>query len=436
MEEIKKLIDGMSTAFEAFKAENDKRIKQIEANGKPDPLTDEKMKRITDDIAKMDEMKNQLNAIEKALALSMVPSGGAAKSDKVYKSLGEQLMDVVTMAHPDRTSSDYAAAAQRLNKVKAAATGAGEAIPSDGGFLVQTDFAGMLDQGAMNTGILSTRCFTVPISGNANGVKANLMNETSRATGSRYGGIQTYWAAEAATVTKAKPTFRQIELNLKKLFGLFYATDELMQDAAALSAMVNRWFPAEFGFKIDDAIINGTGAGQPLGILNSVCLVSVSKETGQTATTILFENIVKMYARLLDSSDANAVWFINRDILPQLFTMSLAVGTGGVPVFLPASENVYQSPTMTLLGKPLITIEQCATLGTVGDIILADLSEYMLIEKGGIQAAQSIHVQFIYDEMTFRWTYRTDGQPIRTSPLTPYKGSATRSPFIVLATRS
>ena len=434
-QELKDIIKAINKAFEEFKAANDERIKALETKGVSDPLIDDKLKKITDDLAKMEELKAQLLAVETAVAKMDSPEGGGGKEKPVYASLGEQLIDVVTMAHPDKTGAEYQAAAQRLMKVRAA-TGASEGVPSDGGFLVQKDFAGMLDQGAINTGLLSSRCFKVPISKNANGIKMNLMNETSRATGSRYGGIQTYWAAEAATVTAKKPTFRQLELNLHKIFGLFYATEELLSDAAAMAAMVEKWFPMEMGFKIDDAIIRGTGAGQLLGILNSGCLVSVAKETGQSATTLLFENIVKMYTRLLDSSDANAIWLVNRDILPQLFTMSLAVGTGGVPVYMPAS-GAADRPFSTLLGKPMLFIEQCETLGTVGDIILADFNEYMLIDKGGIQSASSIHVMFLYDEMTFRWTYRIDGQPLRQSAMTPYKGTAnTRSPFIALATRA
>jgi len=434
-DEIKKLIGELNKAFEEFKATNDERIKTIEEKGHTDPIIEAKMAKIVEDLAGMEAMKTQLLAIEKAVAKVEAPGGGGLKEKPVYASLGEQLIDVVTMAHQDKSRAEYQAAAQRLMKVRAA-TGASEGVPSDGGFLVEKDYAGVLDQGAIATGILSSRCFKVPISGNANGMKVNLMNETSRATGSRYGGIQTYWAAEAATVTAKKPTFRQLELNLHKIFGLFYATEELLSDASAMAAMVNKWFPMEIGFKIDDAIIRGTGAGQPLGILNAGCLVSVAKETGQKAATILFENIVKMYTRLLDSSDANAIWLINRDILPSLFTMSLAVGTGGVPVYLPA-DGAAGRPNSTLLGKPMFAIEQAETLGTVGDIMLVDLNEYMLIDKGGTQAASSIHVMFIYDEMTFRWTYRIDGQPIRNAVLTPYKGTSnTRSPFIVLATRA
>ena len=118
--------------------------------------------------------------------------------------------------------------------------------------------------------------------------------------------------------------------------------------------------------------------------------------------------------------------------------MSLSVGTGGVPIYMPAG-GLSQAPYATLFGRPVIAIEQAATLGTQGDIIYADLSGgYILAEKGGIQSDMSIHVQFIYDESVFRFVLRVDGQPVRASALTPYKGgsSYTQSHFIALDTRS
>ncbi len=431
--ELKKLIEDMNKAFEAFKAESAVKIKALEDRGTVDPLIEDKIKRITDDLAAMSKLGAQMEAIEKAVATMQMPGGGGGDHNRVYQSLGQQLIDVYNASNPDVASSLRAESIARLKKVRAA-TGASEGVPSDGGFLVQQDFASMLDQAVMATGLLPSRCFQIPISGNANGLKANLLDETSRANGSRFGGIQTYWAAEAATVTASKPKFRQATWDLKKLFALFYATEELLQDAAAMAAMVNRWFPMEFGFKMDDAIINGTGAGMPLGILSSDCLVAVAKETNQSADTLVIQNILKMYARILDSSRSNAVWLINADCFPQLYTMSLSVGTGGAPVMLPPG-GASTEPYMTLLGRPIIPIEQCATIGDQGDIIFADFREYALADKGGIQSAVSMHVMFIYDEMTFRWTYRVDGMPFRNSAITPFKGSATRSPFITLAAR-
>jgi HK97 family phage major capsid protein len=126
---------------------------------------------------------------------------------------------------------------------------------------------------------------------------------------------------------------------------------------------------------------------------------------------------------------------VNQNTLPQLFTMSLAVGTGGAPIFMPAG-GLSSQPYNTILGLPVLPIEQAATLGTVGDIILADLSKYLLAEKGSIQSDVSIHVQFLYDESVFRFIIRLDGQPVRSSALTPYKGSDTLSHFVALATRA
>jgi len=73
-------------------------------------------------------------------------------------------------------------------------------------------------------------------------------------------------------------------------------------------------------------------------------------------------------------------------------------------------------------------------MGTVGDIVLASLSNYQAIQKGGIEAASSIHVQLLTDETVFRFVYRVDGAPTWGAALTPFKGSNTQSPFVALAT--
>lgn len=202
--------------------------------------------------------------------------------------------------------------------------------------------------------------------------------------------------------------------------------------------MISNAFVSEFGFLLDDAIINGTGAGQPLGILNGGSLVTVSKESGQKSVTILAENVIKMWSRLLAGSEQSAVWLANKNTPPQLLTMSLAVGTGGIPLYQPANQLAGQ-PYQTLFGRPVLFIEQAATLGTVDDLILADFqNRYILAEKGGIQSDMSIHVRFQYDESVFRFVLRVDGQPTLASTLVPYKGGAgnCQSHFIALETRS
>jgi len=349
-----------------------------------------------------------------------------SKKDR-FQSFGEQLAAVVNASRRGGSIDP------RL--FNAAADGLGSTVPTDGGFLVQQDFVDGLLQDMISTGILAPKCRPQPISSNANSIKINGVDETSRAS-TRYGGIKGYWVDEADETTKSKPKFRKIELNLHKLMGICYATDELLSDAAALEGFIRNAFPSEFAFLIDDAIIRGTGAGQPLGILNSGCLVSQAAETGQDADTIVAENVIKMSSRIFASSYLNAAWYVNQMCLPQLYTMSISVGTGGQLVFVPPG-GLSGSPYGTLLGRPVIPIEQASALGDVGDIILADLNGYILAQKGGLQTDVSIHVEFLTDQQIFRFILRIDGQPVRASALTPYKGgaNATQSHFVALASR-
>lgn len=345
----------------------------------------------------------------------------AKDNEKRFASFGEQLMAAYRAATPGGKVDE------RLTT--RAASGLNESTPSDGGFLVQQDFVTELLKRTYETGILASKVKKIPISTNANGMKINAIDEDSRANGSRWGGVQTYWEGEADEITASKPKFRQMELSLKKLTGLCYATDELLQDAAALEAVIRQAFAEEFGFKIDDAILSGSGEGEPLGILNSGAIVTVAKEASQT-DIITVENLIKMWNRLWSRSRANAVWYINQELEPYLYTLKI----GDKPVYIPAG-GLSEKPYGTLFGRPVVPIEQCSAAGEVGDIILADIGQYLLIDKGGIKSASSIHVRFLYDENVFRFIYRVDGKPIWTKPLTPYKGSATVSPFVTLAKR-
>lgn len=359
------------------------------------------------------------------------PRGNGARPTP-FKSLGDQLAAVAAFTR-DPTSRHPGVPG--LRQIQAAAAGASEGVASDGGFLVQADFTAELVRLVHETGVLSARCDRKPISANANGLKINAVDESSRVDGSRWGGVQAYWTAEAAALTATKPKYRLMELSLQKLTGLYYATDELLADTVALGAFAQEAFAEEFGFKIDDAIYRGAGGGMPLGVLGHAGTVDVAKETGQSANTVVAENIEKMYARMWARSVMNAEWFINQDVWPQLFQLSHAVGTGGVPMFM-LPGGMVNAPFGALMGRPVIPIEHCATLGTTGDIMFANFSQYLMIEKGGMEAASSIHVQFLTDETTFRFILRADGQPKRNAQLTPYKGTNKVSSFITLATRA
>jgi len=217
---------------------------------------------------------------------------------------------------------------------------------------------------------------------------------------------------------------------------MYFASDEILTNAPMLTGEMNELFTDEFGFKGQDLAVNGSGAGEALGVMKAPCLVSVAAEAGQAAATILFENLVKMKARVRRRNKNNLLWVANQDIEPQLYFLALPVGTGGsaMPVYLP-SNNAADGVDGMLMGIPIVFVEQCATLGTTGDIILGDWSMYYAANKGGIESASSIHLKFDYNQTAFRFVTWFDGQPRLKAAITPYKGANTTSPFVCLATR-
>jgi len=352
---------------------------------------------------------------------------------EIFGSVGGYFQAV----HKSKNEAEYGEKLAKLNSevLKIAnAAGMNESTPADGGVLVGTDVSTVLLAKAYETGKLVSKAFKLSISQGANALSLPVLDETSRVNGSRYGGIQMYWQGEADKMLGTKPKMGTVDMKLKDLNGLVYVTNDLLDDASALESWIMKKFPEEAGFKLDDAIINGTGAGMPLGISKSGALSKVTKEVGQVSKTILAENIIKMDARF-NGNPSTSVWVINRDTLPQVVTMSIAIGTSGVLVYMPPtgiSGNIYG----TLFGIPVVPIEQCETLGTAGDIQLIDMSQYIMADKGSLKIASSMHVRFEYNEMAFRFTYRADGQPEKNKPLTPFKGADTLSPYVALETRA
>jgi HK97 family phage major capsid protein len=382
-------------------------------------------------VSKSIEREEQILDIERKQPAIEDPNEAAARAagsptqKPGFTSLGEMLKAVATHEMSKGRNSDP--------RLMAAAAGASEAVPSDGGFLVQKDFSSDLLTRVYETGQIASRVTKLPVSPKSNGIKINAIDEDSRADGSRWGGVLAYWINEAASLTASKPKFRQIELQTQKLIALCYSTDELLEDAVALESVISRAFTEEITFKLEDSLINGTGAGQPLGILNSGAIIQQAKDAADATATVSTNDVLNMWSRLWSRSRQSAAWFIDTSVEPKLYPLTLGSGTAVQLLYTPPGNNGNQYGM--LLGRPVITVEHCAAVGTPGDIILADMSQYLLIDKGAPRQDYSMHVNFLTDEGVFRFVYRVDGQPSWKKPLTPKSGSATLAPFVSLATR-
>ena len=339
------------------------------------------------------------------------------EADRPFTSMAEQARAIKSAATNKNAPID-----PRLSRMAAkAASGANEFIDTQGGYLMEPTLIAEIIKPMWDTGPFTSRVRRMPTSTNYGWI--NGVDETSRATGSRWGGVRGYWLAEAGTLTSSKPAFKRINWELKKLGVLMYATDELLADVAQFNAIAQQSAGEELSFMVNSAIFNGDGLGKPLGIMNSSALISVTRDT---ASSILDADIRNMWARLLPKSRANSAWFVPASSQPMLDGLFQATVN-----IRPEYVSYGNDGVQRLYGRPVVYSEFGAALNTTGDILLADLSEYLFWEKA-VAGAMSIHLAFLTDETAFRWIFRCDGQTALSSAITPFTGSDTLSPFVVL----
>lgn len=356
------------------------------------------------------------------------PEAPGAKADHLFGSTAEYFAATWHFADKLPNAQDYMAKRSELTQIR---NSFGSAVPADGGFLVPERLRAELLRVSLESAIVRSRARVIPMDSLT--VPFPAIDSTSNAS-SVYGGITAYWTEEGATLTDTSPKFGRVKLLAKKLTAYSEVPNELFTDSIiSLAMFIDEVFPEALAWFEDIAFMTGGGVGEPLGWLNADAAVSVAKETGQAADTIVWENLVKMFARMLPSSIARAVWIANVDTFPELATMALSVGTGGSAVWL---NNGVEGPPMRILGRPVIFTEKCPTVGDAGDINFVDLGYYLIGDRQSMTSMSSEHYKFKNDQTAIRFIERVDGLPWLQSPITPQTGANTLSPFVKIAARA
>lgn len=310
-----------------------------------------------------------------------------------------------------------------------------EGDDSQGGFLVAGVFKPDLKQIALENSIVIPNGATVIPPVKTDSIKVPYIDDTSHAT-TVFGGVQAKWTAEKGTKSATKPTFGQLELTPHKLAGVTYLSHELREDSAiAIVPLIKRMFGSAWGYFTDLAYLNGTGAGQPLGIQNCACLKTVFRNT---ANRVFFEDLREMYACMLPASHPYAVWVINPSVLPDLIGMTAgdaAPAAGSNPIWINRDMGAQNPIPGRIFGRPFFISEKMPGLGTQGDVGYFDLRYYLVFDRQPITIDFSSHVAFTTDEDCWRFVLRTAGQCWPQSVLTPRNAAApvtSISPFVVL----
>jgi HK97 family phage major capsid protein len=343
-----------------------------------------------------------------------MPSG-ITKGKWGFRSMGEFAIAAI---HTQRGHAD--------NRImNAPSTFGQEAVGADGGFAVPPDFRQEIMKQVMGEDSLLSRCDQLVTSSNNLTLPLDTVSPWDTSN-----GVTTSWTGEGATLAGTKPKLGQLETKLHKLTALVPLTDELLEDVPAMTRWLETKVPEKFTSTLNTAIVNGTGVGQPLGLLNSGAKITQAAKAGQGSGTVVYDNIVKMFGRLYGRLRPNAIWILNQDVEPLLQSMVAPGST--FPAYLPPG-GLSATPYGMLMGRPVVPVEAASTVGTEGDIILTDLTQYLVALKAtGMRTDVSIHLYFDSDHVAFRFIMRVGGQPYWPAPITRLNGNNTLSSIITL----
>ena len=307
-----------------------------------------------------------------------------------------------------------------------------ENVGASGGFLVPTEFIAQLYAIMAEEGFVRSRATKIPM--RRRQIEVPVLDQTGTTAGVPhwFGGMTFYWAEEAAEKTETDPSFRKISLVAHKLIGYTRASDELVEDAAiSLDALLSGPLGMAGGatWHEEYAFINGTGAGQPLGVINAGATITVNRAAGGPA--IAYADLVNMYEALYPGHSINTtLWSFNQSCMSNLMTVQDAVGHY---VWQP---NAREGLPQTIFGVPVQFTEKQPRIGGVGDAVLADWRYYLIGDRQAVTVESTQFDRWRYDETSWRMVHRVDGQPWLSQPLTLQDGTTQVSPFVILGAKT
>jgi HK97 family phage major capsid protein len=385
---------------------------------------------------KMEELKTAIRAFDSRIeAFDLVEAGKKDVKGFVpeVKKVDRSMLEVAGGPAMNRTYAGMFNQGRPLEvneeEIRAFRASMVSSVPSSGGFSVpESQSAQWLDD-SIESEIIRPRATVWPMESSTRKVPG--WDTADQTGGTLFGGFAMEFLAEGGEGSKQTGKLRAIMLTAKKGAIFVDISNELREDGQGFEQQLDRAMRTSIGYGLDKHFIGGTGAGQPLGIRNDPAKITVAKETGQRMDTLVYESLVKMFSRMYPAGRQRAVWFANDSTIPQLLTLSLAVGTGGnaIPV-LTESNGEFR-----ILTRPVIFTSHMPTLGDADDIMFCDLSQYCIGIRRGVTLEKSNIPGWTKDLMSYRVLLRFDGQGMWDKPITPEHG-ATLSWCVGLAERA
>jgi len=238
------------------------------------------------------------------------------------------------------------------------------------------------------------------------------------------GGMWAFWTERGEQKHEIEPEFTQIELTPHELSGYTEVKESLInRSRISLDPLLRGLFRETLTYVRDEAMLDGTGAGQPWGIINSP---GTFIQARQTAGTIMYRDLVRLKMHLLPRSWTRAHWIFN---ITAYEALSLIQDDNGN--FIWRQDAVGGEPR-TVMGLPYVFTEKTPVLGQSGDVVLADERYYYVADEMTIMIATSEHFRFRHNRIAYKFVLYVDGQEKLQAPIVLKDGVTEVSPFVIL----
>lgn len=370
------------------------------------------------------------NSLQEFIAHDFIASVGGDVDPRLEKVKKYQKEKERSMLDAGMTS-----ALGMLRNTKAAGTGPIAGDSTFGGGLIPSAFGGVLLQQSMEATGLWDKMTPMPMS--VPSIDWQVPDDSDHSSGAYYGGIFVSSLGENEAIPERRPKWDKVRIDLNATALISAPSNKLITfSPVSIEAMLREMMTTALQGWMVDKFINGLGAGEPLGILNTTGVqgIEIAKESAQIADTINIDNVMKMDARFY-STVPSGIWIANYNTKIQLRKLHQVIGVAGVPIYEYASGNQKMD---SLLSRQIVYTEYAQKLGDKGDIMLVDPTQYFRAYLAtGPQWSTSTDIYFLYDQTAIRLVFYCDARPKRVKAITPrYATTDTMSPYIALAERA
>jgi HK97 family phage major capsid protein len=318
-------------------------------------------------------------------------------------------------------------------------TALAESSGQTGGYVIPPQFMTELLTIAAEEGFIQQLCKVIPMTTReVDWPMLDITTAQSAGTTPYFGGVFFQWQPEAQSISETEPTFRQSKWTAWDLVGYTVSSNQLLQDnGVGVDALLTQLFGAAVTWYSEYAFLNGLGAGNsmPLGILNAGATIQQSRSTPGHFT---LRDAAAMLSHLQIRSWDTCCWIVHQSVIPDLIQMVDNTSHNQLVWLSPygdAAKNMgpisMKLPQAFLNGRPLYITEKLPSIGSTGDVLLADFSRYVVGNRMDMQIDVSPHYKFQNNQLTWRVVARKDGKPWLNGPITDAQGWSL-SPFIAL----